>query len=202
MFSSSFHENKYALIMANELKGCQEDIRILNEILPKFNFIVTKKIICFPEIEIDNFLKNKNNGELIYIHYSGHGTKRGVKINNQYKILSSWINPDKSIVSSNKIDSILSKYNCKIILTTDCCHSETFGDYYSGKFPFIFIGTSKLGMISKTYSLNCPLHGSLIYLFEFLLNNNMEISVNNIKNLWKKFFKENNIESTIIIKEK
>jgi hypothetical protein len=195
-------KNKYALIMSNELKGCQEDAHRLEKILINFNFKVVKKLICFPEIEIINFLDKIDKADLIYIHYSGHGVKRGVNINNKPKILSSWLNPNKSVVCSYKIDQILSEIKCNIILTTECCHSETFGDYYNGKYPFIFIGTSKLSMISKIYSLNGDQsHGSLVYLFEYIIANNLEINLENIKSLSEEFFKNNKIESTLIIKE-
>ena len=199
MFSKK--ENKYALLMSNDLKGCQEDVIRLEKILLPFNFKITTKRICYPRIEIENFLKTVINPDLIYIHYSGHGIKRGKKINNEHKIVTSWLNPNKTVVNSDDIDRILSEIKCNIILTTDCCHSETFGNYYVGKFPFIFIGTSALSMLSRTYALNGePLHGSLVYLFEYLIKNNHEISLENINKYNKQYFKENGISSHLIIK--
>jgi len=197
-------EKKYGLILSNELKGCIEDIRRLNEILKSHNFNVIKNMAnCYPKNEILNFINQyelKEN-DLLYIHYSGHGEKRGIKIKNKCDILSCWINPNNSITSSYEIDILLSKIKCKIILSSDCCYTETFGDYYVGKSPFTFVGTSTINNFSLSYPINNkPMAGALICLIENLLENGKEINIKNLKN-YKTFFKDNNIKQKLIIKQ-
>ena len=203
MFGSSKYRNKKALIMCNDMKSCQEDICRLEKILNFFNFEVTKRIHCYPKREIEKYLQKENLGEenLLYIHYSGHGLKRGKRIENEYKLLSTWINPNGSVTFSTEIDDILSKLNCKIILTTDSCHSSTFAENFKKSLEnsLIFIGTSKISEKSKTYVINGePAHGSLIYLFEDLMKKELDINIENIEN--SKFFLENNIDTKLIIK--
>ena len=206
MFSSSGYRRKKALIMCNNMKSCQEDVSRLGNILQNYNFEIDKRIACYPKREIEKFLKSDNLGQqlgkedLLYIHYSGHGIKRGKRIDNEYRLISSWINPNGSVTCSTEIDSILSKLSCKIVLTTDSCYSETFGDYFTGN-SLIFVGTSKISVKSKTYILNGEeAHGSLVYLFEHLLKLGQDIDISNIKN--SSFFKQNNIDTNLIIKIK
>lgn len=200
MFTDRKYKRKFALLMCNNLKGCQEDIIRLDKML--YDFEKVKKIYCYPKKEIENFLLNNNfeENDLLYIHYSGHGVKRGKKVNGSVKILTAWLNPDKSVTTSNEIDAMLSKLKCDIILTTDCCHSSTFGDFYTGNSPYTFIGTSSLNTISKTYLVNGALLGSLVSLFEHLIDSNIEINIANLKQSYKKFFKERNMQSELIIK--
>ena len=205
MFSSTCYKRKKALIMCNNMKSCQEDIVRLEKILEGYNFEISKSIVCYPKREIQNFLKKESleQEDLLYIHYSGHGIKRGQKLNNEYKLVSAWINPNGSATCSIEIDKILSKLSCKIILTTDSCHSSTFGDNFvkNSTNSLTFIGTSNINMKSKTYIINGEsAHGSLLYLFEDLIKNASEIDISNIKS--SSFFKDNNIDTKLIIKIK
>lgn len=194
-------ENKKALLMCNNLASCKEDLVRLEKILIGYDFTVCKKINCYPKIEIKRFLKNVEKEDLIYIHYSGHGIKRGKMISGKYKIISSWENPNGSFTTSNEIDELLSTRCEKIIITTDSCNSEAFTDFYTGN-NLIFIGTSKINMASKTYSINGEaVHGSLVHLFEYLIKNDIEIDIENIKKFSVPFFKENKMDSNLIIKE-
>ena len=205
MFSSTFYKKKKALLMCNNMKSCEEDIVRLEKILADYNFEISKSIACYPKREIQNFLKKESleQEDLLYIHYSGHGIKRGQKLNNEYKLVSAWINPNSSATCSIEIDKILSNLSCKIILTTDSCHSSTFGDSFirNSTNSLTFIGTSNINTKSKTYILNDePAHGSLVYLFEHLLKVGQDIDISNIIN--SSFFKQNNIDTNLIIKIK
>ena len=194
---------KYALILSNNLPGCVEDVKRLSSILKQYNFILISLIDSYPKNDIINFLnKNKlNKDDLLYIHYSGHAEKRGIKIKDKCDILSCWINPNNSITSSYEIDALLSKINCNIILSSDCCYTETFGDYYIGENSFTFIGTSAIYEYSSSYSIDGkPMAGPLICLLENLLENNKDINIRNLKN-YKTFFKDNNIKQKLIIKQ-
>ena len=203
MFKGNYNK-KYALLMCNDLKGCNEDVKRLEKILTEYDFNIHIKVFCYPKIEIKYFIKNINplENDLVYIHYSGHGEKRGKMYKNKPELVSSWLNPNNTVVLSSEIDSLLSNINSSVILTTEACHSETFGKYYQGTYPFIFIGTSEINRISRTFSLNGePLHGALVHLFEYLLSNNLEITLKNIENIGKNYFMENKIENKLIIKK-
>ena len=188
-FGDSFnsYKKKYALLMCNDLKSCKKDVEKLEKMLT--GFAITKKIHCYPKEEIIKFLHSIKitKDDLIYIHYSGHGVKRGKNINGNIKIVSSWINPNRTVATSDQIDSLLSSVRCNIILTTDCCHSESFGDLYSGTSPFIFIGTSLLGELSRSSITD---GGSLINTFEYLINNNIEITLNSVSTYHLQLFKK------------
>lgn len=203
MFKGNYNK-KYALLMCNDLKGCNEDVKRLEKILTEYDFNIHIKVFCYPKIEIKYFIKNINplENDLVYIHYSGHGEKRGKMYKNKPELVSSWLNPNNTVVLSSEIDSLLSNINSSVILSTEACHSETFGKYYQGTYPFIFIGTSEINRISRTFSLNGePLHGALVHLFEYLLSNNLEITLKNIENIGKNYFMENKIENKLIIKK-
>ena len=201
MFSDLKYKNKRALIMCNKLDSCKEDVLRLEKILNGYGFDVCNKVECYPKIEIRKFLRDVKNEDLIYIHYSGHGIKRGKMIDGKYKIVSSWENPNGNATCSNEIDELLSLCKSKIIFTTDSCNSEAFGDFYTGS-NLTFIGTSKINMTSKTYAINGePVHGSLVYLFEHLIQDNIEITIENVKRFSIPFFKKNKIDTNLIIKE-
>ena len=155
MFKGNYNK-KYALLMCNDLKGCNEDVKRLEKILTEYDFNIHIKVFCYPKIEIKYFIKyiNPLENDLVYIHYSGHGEKRGKMYKNKPELVSSWLNPNNTVVLSSEIDSLLSNINSSVILTTEACHSETFGKHYQGKYPFIFIGTSEINRISRTFSLN------------------------------------------------
>src|SRR5665647_2131001 len=98
MFSGNYNK-KYALLMSNELLGCQEDVNRLEKILKNYDFQIFQEIICYPKIELLKFIETiqPKENDLIYIHYSGHGVKRGRFLNDNCEILSAWLNPNKSV---------------------------------------------------------------------------------------------------------
>jgi hypothetical protein len=200
MFNSNIFRKKIALVMGNSLLSCKEDVTRIEYILHKYEFFVKKRVNCFPKKEIES-LKTEEN-DLLYLHYSGHGIKRGKMINGKAELLSCWINPDNTVVNSYEIDKIISKFNCQIILTSDSCNSETFGKYFTGKNKFIFIGTSGLNRISSSYSINNkPFAGSLTCLYENILEEKKEIEIDIIQKRYKSFFHKNNIKNKLVIKE-
>lgn len=204
IFNSEKIKEKRALLMSNDMESCQEDLKRLEKMLDGYTII--KKSNCYPRLEIIGFLKKNpefcnDENNLLHIHYSGHGVKRGRNVNGNTIIISSWVNPNGGAVISHEIDSIISRFKCNILLTTDSCHSETFLDTYTGN-RAIFIGTSKLSNVSKTYAKNGDvLHGSLVYLFEYMIRENIEINLENIILHNEKFYKNNEMETTLIIKK-
>jgi hypothetical protein len=198
------NKKKYALILSNNLTECIEDIKRLSLILKNYEFDLIKPVVnCYPKVEILNFLNEIKikEDDLLYIHYSGHCEKRGIKVGDKCHVLSCWMNPNRTIVSSYEIDNLLSTINCKIILSSDCCYTETFGDYFSNS-SFTFIGTSTINNYSISYSINNkPMAGALVCLYEDIISNNKELNIENLKN-YKSFFKKNNIKQKLIIKQK
>jgi len=190
---------KYALIIGNSMKGCYEDIRRLKMILNNYNFIVKDCIDVNVKDEIMKFIDSTQlkESDLFYIHFSGHGIRRGKTINNKCQIVSCWLNPDKTYVTSDEIDEILSKLPCSIILTSDSCHGGQIGMFYKGSSPFISISTSTIGTLSNAYKLNndnsveC---GLLVNIYEYLISNNMSINVDNIIRVSKIFISKHSIK--------
>lgn len=189
MFFDDSYKMKYALFMCGGLESSLKDVEKLEKIFS--NFDITKKINCYPQDEIINFLKKvklqTKRKTLIYIHYSGHAVKRGKNVNGNMYILSAWVNPNGSTSISSEIDKLLSTISCDVILSTDCCHSEAFGDHFTGKYPYIFIGTSLLGEISRS---SIKEGGSLICTYEYLKNNNIDFTLDNIKKFHYELFKK------------
>jgi len=189
----------YALLLTHDLKYGIEDISRLKNLLSEYK--IHSVIGSIPIVEIQKFIKSNNlsKNDTLFIYCSCHGVKRGIRIKNSTYILTCWINPDKSITTSKEIDELLSTVSCKIIFITDCCHSETFGDFYNGN-SLIFIGSSGLNNISFSYSIdNKPHCGGLVCLLEHLSVNNC-LNLKNIKKSWKEFFKVHNIKQELIIK--
>ena len=201
-----FNFNKiYALIMGNFLKSCKEDVSRLKNFLDKYNSKVVTCTDCFPQKEILKFLhENKiSEKDLFLIHFSGHGKNIGRKINGKMQMLSTWVNPDESLVSSFNIDKILSNLECKILLTSDSCHSGKFGDFFTGKYPFIFIGSSSIIEISKEYNIGSKEKtGVLVCLLEFIFDKLQNITFDELLKISKEFFKKNNIKKNPVIKIK
>ena len=202
MFNGTNYKSKVALLMGNSLPGCREDVDRLERILQKYDFSVIKKIDCYPKNEI-LALKNMGKEDLLYIHFSGHGQKRAICSEEKGEIVSAWLNPNGTVVTSYDIDKLISQINCRIILTTDCCNSERFGHFYTGKFPFLFIGTSQMNKISNSYFIGgkSPA-GSLVCLYEYILEKNMELNVESIRKHFSQFFQMSKIKNCLIIREK
>lgn len=184
MFSNV--KNIYGLLMANEILSAKEDVRIMQKILSG-----NKIKLCFdcnPEKELLNFCnENKlETDDLLIIHYSGHGERKGKKINGKISIVSTWINPDDSHCYSFNIDYILSRLKCKIILLSDSCYSGNFGNFYYGKSLFLFIGSSSFIETSKEYNIEEMKTGILIHIFKEIHENIKTIHILQIQEIIKR----------------
>lgn len=184
---------KYALLIGNTynntLTSCKKDIYILEKILKSENYTTRIVCDCYPEKEITKFIQNikLEKEDLLFIHFSGHGKLYGRKINElvrtkkdgKVRLYSSWVNPDNTLFCSCDMKKILSCINIKkIIIISDCCHSETFGDY-DGTSEFLFIGTTNISGIARSYPQDL---GAIAYIFNHFFLNNIEINLHNIKN--------------------
>lgn len=163
----------FALLIANHIESCKEDVKNMANLLKNINIKTKEEYDCNPQTVLLNFIKGKDfcSDDLLIIHYSGHGRIVGRQINDKMEMISTWLSGDgKSNIFSNDIDFILSNVNCRILLISDSCHSGRFGDFYTGKFPYIFIGSSSITNLSKDYSFNKEKKtGILINLFEYIL---------------------------------
>lgn len=198
-------KNKYALLLGNHLDSAKEDIDRMNKLLTRLNFNCVSFFNCFPKEEIIKFINNNklNFDDLLYVHFSGHGNIKGIKVENKMIMISSWVNPDISECYSIDIDKILSKINCNIILISDTCHSEKFGEFYTGNKPFLFIGSSSIVMKSYEYNfVSLKKTGALTLLFEHMFKIIFldEITIDNFKKETISFFNKNRIRVKPIIK--
>jgi len=176
----------------------------LKSFLENYNSEITTSIECFPKEEIIKFIKNKKLSEedLLLIHFSGHGENIGRKINGKMEMLSSWVNPDDTLVSSFVIDQILSKINCKILLSSDSCHSGKFGDFFTGESPFLFLGSSSIINVSKEYNINSEkTTGILVCLIEQFFKN-ITIDFKDFVKMSNAFLSKNKIKIKPVFKRK
>lgn len=206
-------KNFHALLMGNSLESCREDVRRMEKILKNMKIFPKICFDCYPQQEILNFLEKTKieENDLLLIQFSGHGKIVGKSINGKVEILSSWVNPDNKNCLSINIDKILSKVKCKIILISDSCHSGNFGNFYEGKYPFFFIGSSSIIRTSTEYNIKSnKKSGVLVAFFEYIfskinsieeLKNFKELNGDMFKKECDLFFKKYKIHKTPVIKE-
>jgi hypothetical protein len=176
---------KYALLLGNTydntLKSCKSDIYILEKILKTENYIIKTVCDSYPEKEITDFIRDikLNEEDLLYVHFSGHGKLYGKKLDGKVRLISSWVNPDGTLFYSCDLKRIFDSLHIKrIILTCDCCHGETFGEF-NGKSEFIFLGTSNISGIARSYSHDNL--GAIAYIFHYFFLNTIELNIENLK---------------------
>jgi hypothetical protein len=198
----------HVLSMGNHLESCKEDVRKMEKIMNGMKIQCKTVYNCNPQNEIIKFSENKGlkPNDLLIIHYSGHGRVVGRKIINKVEMISTWLCGDEKIHNySNDIDFILSKLNCRILLISDSCHSGKFGDFYSGKQPYLFIGSSSIINQSTDYSFsNENKSGALVNLFEYILKRIeiKKLTFHLLNEYTQQFYKENNIKIKPVIKSK
>ena len=151
------YHNKVALLFAinaygtgnntgNNLRGCINDVNLAEEkLLPEdfqirkfLDSKVTRKRIL---MEIEYVLLHSRRGDIIYIHYSGHGTL--VKDYNGDEVSGydqAWYVYDGLLVD-DQLHAVLSKVpeGVIVVLVIDSCHSgsSTRNNQYYAKYRFI-----------------------------------------------------------------
>lgn len=195
MFTTS--NEKKALLIANTyihnknvhyLKYSKEDIiRTEKLLLNKLQFKkenIKKYIDVNIQDILENFIKTIQNGDLIFIYFSGHGDSlvKSTHLPKEIGLLSSWINIDETLFLSYHVDKMLSdiKKDCKIIICSDSCYSGKFIDYYEGKNTIYFLGATKSSKTSSYKVLDKNKSGGLIILLEYLLENKTDIDFDTI----------------------
>lgn len=201
-----FNSDKiYCLLMGNSLQSCKNDTIHMEKIFKCYNSDIEIFTDCFPKKQILDFLNSKKitSKDILLIHFSGHGRLIYKNINNKLQPISNWVNPDNSLVYSYEIDHILSNLNCKIILISDSCHSEKFGELYYGKTPFLFIGSSKINDVSTEYSnFSKEKTGIIVCLLKYIHQNHSlnNLTYSKMMNLINNFFKKKYLKSKPVIK--
>ena len=139
------YTNKKALLIginykdtSHELTGCIEDTNSVNTFLEKNGYSDIKKLTDETEVkptrdnimnELTDLLTNSEDGDLIFIHYSGHGSyvldKNGDELDKRDEVI---IPLDFNVISDDELKSIINnnmKQNTNIIAIFDCCNSGT-----------------------------------------------------------------------------
>lgn len=217
-------DKKYAILIGNHMKDCYSDICYLEKALSRYNF---DKIISYndtsPIIAISNFLNQQIRAKdkgiiMIYIHYSGHGVKRGIKINDKVEILSCWLDDKYKIFSSYDFFLLIDKFitltdqKIKLVITSDSCHSGEFDRYLyekykvlkdvdNYKFSYTFISTCSLSLITlPKKDKEGTIKGIIVTLFEELIKEDRDISVENLLSLSRDLSSRKIIKNNIIVR--
>lgn len=139
------YTNKKALLIGinyngtnNQLNGCIEDTNSVNSFLESNGYLDIKKLTDETDIkptrdniinELTNILKSSEDGDLIFIYYSGHGSyvldKNADELDGRDEVI---VPLDFNLILDDELKSIINsnmKQNTNIIAIFDCCNSGT-----------------------------------------------------------------------------
>lgn len=158
-FPTSFANKKALLIGINyigteyALNGCIDDVTRVKTYLETKNFHNFETLTDLTEIKptranilnaIKRLLMSSSSGDLLFIHYSGHGSFINDTNNDEMDGKDEAIvTSDMQYITDDEIKSLLrqhSKANTTIVGLFDCCHSGTMFDikytydYLNGKY--------------------------------------------------------------------
>lgn len=143
-FPNTFTNKKALLIGINylgteyELSGCINDVEQMKTFLETKGFNNFNMMTDLTDIKptranilnsIKNFINSSSDGDLLFIHYSGHGSytydvNRDETDGNDEAIISS----DLQYIIDDELKNMLNKSNVTIIGLFDSCHSGTILD--------------------------------------------------------------------------
>ena len=129
--------NKY-LIPGADLRGCVNDIKTMRELLREFYGFQDQDIVTLQDADAtklaieegyENLLKGAQAGDVLYTHYSGHGSnvpdKSGDEADHRDEILCptnlDWKDPLTDDWLRHKFDTLPNGVNLTVVM--DCCHS-------------------------------------------------------------------------------
>ena len=137
----------YKGIEDSELTGCIDDVLRMRDMLiqelgyQEKNIIVlrddndnrylypTKKNIIR---HFEEFVLNKQDDDELWVHYSGHGSIRRDRSNDEKENIDSVLIPNdfqtNGVILDDDIYSIIKDVNCRLFLLFDCCHSGSICD--------------------------------------------------------------------------
>jgi hypothetical protein len=168
-FPHTFNNKKALLIGINylgteyELNGCIQDVDQIKfyletkgfnnfEIMTDLTNIKPTRINILNSIK--NFINSASNDDLLFIHYSGHGSytydNNGDEIDGKDEIL---VSSDLEYITDDELKNIFkefSKPNITIVGLFDCCHSGTIFDI---KFTYDYLNNK---YIENQNDGDCP----------------------------------------------
>jgi metacaspase-1 len=177
---------------SHALRGCINDIRLMNRILiDKFGFLSENIVILEEQAatcdaiksNLEKIVRESESGDQIYVHYSGHGSQIPVRSMEFVEFAEpdaleeiiigydhNWA--DKMVLDNDfaRILSVLdSNENIECLVVLDCCHS---GD---GLRSFPPRGPETGGFFSKESILDSrnrsiPIEGGVVFNREFLID--------------------------------
>jgi hypothetical protein len=169
LFPHMFNNKKALLIGINylgteyELSGCINDVERIKSCLETKGFNNFEMMTDLTDIKptrinilnsIKNFINSASNGDLLFIHYSGHGTytydNNGDELDGRDEAL---VSSDLQYIMDDELKNIFkqfSKPNVTIIGLFDCCHSGTMFDI---KFTYDYLNDK---YIENQKDSDCP----------------------------------------------
>lgn len=147
------HHNRVALLFAinaygngNDLRGCINDVNLAEEKLLPEGFqirkfldskVTSKRVL----MEIEYVITHSQRGDIIYIHYSGHGTlARDINGDEVSGYDQAWYLYDGLLID-DQLHAVLSKIpeGVTVILVIDSCHSgsSTRNNSYKPTYRYI-----------------------------------------------------------------
>ena len=188
------------------LLSCNEDVDRLNNLLLSLGFakkhIHIRKNVS-PKKYVEHFIKRTKPGDLLFIHFSGHGEGVGKIENKTVKLVSGWLNPDTTLYLSSDLEKKISNLeNSKIIISSDSCFSgRFFNNFQNLNNEIYFIGSSNSLSKSNAYTVEGKnKSGSLILLYEYIYQkSSFNINFNEFIKLKDQFIEETKIGANRIL---
>ena len=137
----------YKGIEDSELTGCIDDILRMRDMLIQELGYQEKNIIVLRDDNdnrdlyptkrnmirhFEEFVLNKQDDDELWVHYSGHGSIRRDRSNDEKENIDSVLIPNdfqtSGVILDDDIYSIIKDVNCRLFLLFDCCHSGSICD--------------------------------------------------------------------------
>lgn len=116
-------------MLINELDFEEENIILLRDDTDDRNLYPTKKNILH---KMEEFISNSNNDDDLWFHYSGHGSIRRDRSNDEKENIDSVLIPNdfrtNGVILDDDIYAIIKGVKGTLFLLFDCCHSGSICD--------------------------------------------------------------------------
>jgi hypothetical protein len=116
-------------MLITELGYQAKNITVLRDDTEDREFYPTKKNIIH---KLREFMSNKADSDELWFHYSGHGSIRRDRSNDEKENIDSVLIPNdfqtNGVILDDDIYSIIKDVNCGLFLLFDCCHSGSICD--------------------------------------------------------------------------
>ena len=116
-------------MLINEMGFATENITMLHEDVNDNDFIPTNDNILH---HLNEFINNSKETDELWFHYSGHGSVRRDRSNDELTNIDSVMIPydfqTKGVILDDEIYAIIKNVKCNLFLLLDCCHSGSICD--------------------------------------------------------------------------